>query len=116
MDGWRRGWWRPTERRHWSWLLLVLGRTYDRPDHLSRVVEDLNGDLIDRVLEKVLDNRVFHPPHSAVRLEQGQVGLIDLRCQLSERVDVVQDPEAPAVRAHHHVVVLHHQIPDRRVR
>ena len=41
-------------------------------DDLAGVVQDLRGDLIHRVLEIVLDDRVAQPPHGGVRLEEGQ--------------------------------------------
>ena len=84
-------------------------------DDLARFIQNLHGDLIDRVFEEILDDPVFHAAYGLAGLEHCQRGVINLGSHLPERFDVVQNPKGPSVRAQNHVMVRYHQVANRSV-
>ena len=82
-------------------------RAGERPDQLALRVEELDGDLVGRLLQVVVDGHAARDgSHRVGRLEEHERSLVVLLRDLPQHVDVVHHVERAAVRRDHQVVVL----------
>ena len=108
---------RPEEilgRRRRRRLRRVGRGAAEAADYVPLRVEEIDRDLLRRLLQRVVDGeRPVEAAQRVVRLEQVQIGR--LHAPLPERRDVVHDVEATAVRPDHEIPLLDLDVVHRRV-